>query len=187
MYNTNPLFWKRFIHCTPMIPFILHWPSPRWVIRERRCCNSWPPLSWLCHVFTTWYFTWFWKVWTRELKPRVNACSIQGVVLCSRRSEDGWQKQGGLLRRSREEPCWRCSTKPWQLHAWKTQRKVVHEAAKVTWRIQKRVVHVDSAARSCESYKNDLEKSCDDIAARSREHRHRNRGAGGDFWFWAQM
>ena len=37
----------------------------------------------------------------------------------------------------------------------------------------------DSAARSRESYKNDLEKSCDDSAARSHEHRRRNRGAWG--------
>ena len=27
VYNTNPLFRKRFIHCALMIPFILHWPS----------------------------------------------------------------------------------------------------------------------------------------------------------------
>ena len=27
VYNTNPLFQKRFIHCTLVIPFILHWPS----------------------------------------------------------------------------------------------------------------------------------------------------------------
>ena len=27
VYNTNPLFRKRFIHCTLEIPFILHWPS----------------------------------------------------------------------------------------------------------------------------------------------------------------
>ena len=39
--------------------------------------------------------------------------------------------------------------------------------------------HADSAARSRESYKNDLEKSRDDSAARSREHRRRNRGAWG--------
>ena len=26
VYNTNPLFQKRFIHCALMIPFILHWP-----------------------------------------------------------------------------------------------------------------------------------------------------------------
>ena len=77
-------------------------------------------------------------MWTRELKTRVNACSIQGVVLRSKRSEDGWQKEGGLSRRSREEPCWQCSTKPWQLH--KTRKKIVHEAAKVTWRIWKRVM-----------------------------------------------
>ena len=35
----------------------------------------------------------------------------------------------------------------------------------------------DRAARSRESYKNDLEKSRDDNAARSCEHRRRNRGA----------
>ena len=27
VYNTNLLFRKRFIHCTMVIPFILHWPS----------------------------------------------------------------------------------------------------------------------------------------------------------------
>ena len=27
VYNTNPLFQKRFIHCALMMPFILHWPS----------------------------------------------------------------------------------------------------------------------------------------------------------------
>ena len=27
VYNTNPLFRKRFIHCALMIPFILHLPS----------------------------------------------------------------------------------------------------------------------------------------------------------------
>ena len=27
VYNMNPLFRKRFIHCTLVIPFILHWPS----------------------------------------------------------------------------------------------------------------------------------------------------------------
>ena len=37
----------------------------------------------------------------------------------------------------------------------------------------------DSAARSRESYKNDLEKSRDDSAARSCEHRRRTREFGG--------
>ena len=27
VYNTNPLFRKRFIHCAMLIPFILHWSS----------------------------------------------------------------------------------------------------------------------------------------------------------------
>ena len=27
VYNINPLFRKRFIHCTMVIPFILYWPS----------------------------------------------------------------------------------------------------------------------------------------------------------------
>ena len=27
VYNTNLLFRKRFIHCTLVIPFMLHWPS----------------------------------------------------------------------------------------------------------------------------------------------------------------
>ena len=37
--------------------------------------------------------------------------------------------------------------------------------------------HADSAERSRESYKNDLEKSRDNSAARSCEHRRSNRGA----------
>ena len=53
----------------------------------------------------------------------------------------------------------------------------MHEAAKVAQRIRKRVVLADSAARSHKSYKNDLEKSRNDSAARSSDHRHRNRGA----------
>ena len=55
-------------------------------------------------------------MWTRELKTRVNACNIRGVVLHSKQSEDSWQKECGLSRRSREEPCSQCSTKLWQLH-----------------------------------------------------------------------
>ena len=27
VYNKNPLFRKRFIHCAMVIPFLLHWPS----------------------------------------------------------------------------------------------------------------------------------------------------------------
>ena len=37
----------------------------------------------------------------------------------------------------------------------------------------------DSAARSLESYKNDLKKSHDDSAAQSHEHRRKNRGLRG--------
>ena len=43
----------------------------------------------------------------------------------------------------------------------------MQEAAKVTWRIWKG--RADSAARSHKSYKNNLEKSCDDSATWSRE------------------
>ena len=68
VYNTNPLFQKRFIHCAMVIPFILHWPSlafiglhwPHWpslafiglhcsslkcIIRKKDVNNSWPLLS----------------------------------------------------------------------------------------------------------------------------------------------
>ena len=51
----------------------------------------------------------------------------------------------------------------------KTRRKAVHEAAKITWRIRKRLSRADSAARSHKSYKKDLEKRRDDNAAQSRE------------------
>ena len=46
---------------------------------------------------------------------KVSICNIWGVVLCGKQLEDSWQK-GGLSRRFREEPCWKCSSKPWQLH-----------------------------------------------------------------------
>ena len=98
-------------------------------------------------------------MWTCELKRKVNACSIRGVVLCSKQSENSWQKEGRLSRSFREELCWQCSTKLWQLHERPGEKSctklrklyegsgkdwvvltVQHEAAKVTWRIRKRVV-----------------------------------------------
>ena len=40
----------------------------------------------------------------------------KGTTKCTtRQSEDSWQKEGGISRRFREEPCWQCSTKPWKL------------------------------------------------------------------------
>ena len=75
-------------------------------------------------------------MWTRELKTRVSTCSIRGVALHSKQIEDSWQKEGGLSKRFSKELCWQCSAKPWQLH----ERHVMHEAAKSTWRIFKRIV-----------------------------------------------
>ena len=37
IYNMNPLFRKRFIHCAMVIPFILHWPS----LFFSKVSNSW--------------------------------------------------------------------------------------------------------------------------------------------------
>ena len=46
VYNTNPLFRKRFIHCALMILFILHWPSLFFSkvsnSRKEGVNNSWP-------------------------------------------------------------------------------------------------------------------------------------------------
>ena len=121
-------------------------------------------------------------VWTRELKMRLNSCSIQGVVLCGKQSEDSWQKEGGLSRRFREEPCWQWATKLWQLHEspgeklWTKLRKLhegsgkescwqcttqSHESCKKDWETSRD----DSAARSHESYLKDAEKS----SAQNRE------------------
>ena len=66
----------------------------------------------------------------------------------------------------REEPCWTVQHEA-VTATWKTQRIVVCEAAKVTWRIWKS--RADSAAWSRESYKKSLKKTHDDSAAQSCE------------------
>ena len=88
---------------------------------------------------------------------RVNSYSIRGVVPHGKQSEDSWQKEGRLSTRFREEPCWHCSTKPWQLHerpreilcmkprkVWKrVVLTVQHKASKVTRKTWRRVTMIE--------------------------------------------
>ena len=174
----NPLLRKRFIHCALMIPFILHWPLLFFskVSNSRKKVLITPGL-----YFPNYCVTYL----PRDISRDFNKCehvnlrrewkrAVFGVVLHSKQSEDSWQKEGGLSRRSREEPCWQCSTKPWRLHE-RPGEKLCKKPRKFMKNQEKSCV--DSAEQSRESYKNDLEKSRNDSAARSCEHRHSNRGA----------
>ena len=112
-------------------------------------------------------------MWTRELKTRVNACSIRGIVLHSKQSEDSWQKESDYqesLEKIRADSAARSRdsyTKDPVKSCARSRESYMKNQEKS---------HADSAARSRKSYKNDLEKSRDDSAARSCEHRRRNRG-----------
>ena len=106
----------------------------------------------------------------------MNVCSIWGVVLHSKQSEDSWQKKADYqegLEKSRADSAARSRDSymkdPEKSCVWSRESYMKDQEKS----------HADSAARSRESYKNDLEKSRDDSAARSREHRRRNRGLRG--------
>ena len=97
VYNTNPLFRKRFMHCTMVIPFILHWPLLFFkVSNSQKKVLIAPGL-----YFPNYCITYLPCDISRDLKSvntwtkrRVNACSIPGVVLRGKQSEDSWQKEG---------------------------------------------------------------------------------------------
>ena len=112
---------------------------------------------------------------------RVNACSIRVAAPRGKQSEDSWQKEGGLSRRFREEPCWQCSMKPWQLHERLremscTKARKLHEGSgkEPHWQCSTKLQKLqerpgensryNSAAWSRESYPKDPEKS------RARNH-----------------
>ena len=92
-------------------------------------------------------------------------CSIRGVVLRGKQSEDSWQKkvdyQEGL------EKCHANSAAQSHDSYMKDPGKRVHEATKITWGIRKS--SADSTAWSHESYQKELEKSHNDSAAWSHE------------------
>ena len=120
IYNMNLLFRKRLIHCTQVIPFMLHWPS----LFFSKVNNSWkkvlitPGLYFPNYCITYLQYHVILKM-CEHVNLRVEwmrVASIWGVVLRSKQSEDSWQKEGRLSRSFRERLCWQCSTKPWQLH-----------------------------------------------------------------------
>ena len=157
----NPLFRKRFIYCAMVIPFILHWPS----LFFYKVSNSWkkvlitPSLYFpnYCVMYLPCDISCDFKVWTREHRMRVNRCSIRGVVIRCKQSEDSWQKEGRLSRRFREEPCWQCSMKPWQLHE-RPREKSCTKPQKLHEESQKRVV-LTVQHEAAKVNKKDLEKS----------------------------
>ena len=90
IYNTNPLFRKKIVHCTLVISFILHRPSLFFskVSNSRKKVLITPGL-----YFPNYCITYlpcdishdFNKCEHLNLKTKVNACSIQGS---SKQSED---------------------------------------------------------------------------------------------------
>ena len=89
-YNTNLLFRKRFIHCAMVIPFMLHWPLFFFskVSNLRKEVLITPGLYFpnYCVTYLPRDISRDYKVWTRGLKRRVNACSIRGVVATTRQT-----------------------------------------------------------------------------------------------------
>ena len=104
-------------------------------------------------------------MWTRELKTRVNACSIWGVVIHGKQSEDSWQKNANYqeaLEKSRAD-----SATPSSDSYMKDPEKSRAQSRESYMKDPEKSC-ADSAAWSRESYMKDLEKGCADTAARSR-------------------
>ena len=152
VYNTNPLFRKRFIHYFPnyCITYL-----PRDTSRDfNKCEHVNLRQEWTCAVFEELCYT----ANNHQIGDKKKADYQEGLEKSradsAARSCDSYMKD--------PEKCCARSRESYM----KNQEKS----------------RADSAARSRESYKKDLEKSRDDSAAWSCEHRHRNRGGlGGQF------
>ena len=93
VYNTNLLFRKIFNHYAMVIPFILYWPSLFFskVSNSRKKVLITPGFYFrnYCATYLPCDISYDLKsVNTHELKTRVNTCSIRGVVLCGKQSEN---------------------------------------------------------------------------------------------------
>ena len=98
------------------------------------------------------------KVWTRELKRRVNACSIRGVVLWGKQSEDSWQKKADYqeaLENSRADSAARSRDR----YMKDTEKSCAQSHDKVIIMKYLEKSRADTAAWSREIYEKDLEKN----------------------------
>ena len=92
-----------------------------------------------------WYFMWFQKVRTRELRGERTRVVFEELYYAANNQKIADIKKRNYQQALREEPCWQCSMKPWQLQDWKDQDK--------------------SHSQSHESYMKNPEKSLADSAA----------------------
>ena len=175
IYNTNPLFRKRFIHCTMVIPFILHWPSLffskvsnllKKVLITRvitpglyfpNYCITYFPHD-ISRYFKKCEHVNLRREWTRavfaELYYKANNQKIADEKKVD--YQEGLEKsRADSAARSRDsymkDPEKSCA---------RSRKSYMKDPEKS---------RANSAARSCESYKKDLEKSRDDSAAWSHE------------------
>ena len=181
VYNTNPLFRKRFIHCALMIPFILHWPSLFFSkvsnLRKKvlitpglyfpNCCITYLPRD-ISRDFNKCEHVNLRREWTRAVFEELYYTANNQKIADKKKAD----YQEGLEKS-------RAGSAAWSRDSYmKDPQKSCARSCKSYMKDQEKS-RADSAARSRESYKNDLEKSRDDSAARSHEHRRRNRGAKG--------
>ena len=167
----NPLFPKSFIHCAMVIPFILHWPS----LFFSKVSNSRKKVLITAGLyFPNYCVTYLPCNISRDFKKfehmnlrREWTCAVFEELYYAANNQKIADKKKADYQKGLEKVVLTVQHKA-MTATWKTWRKVVHEATKVTWRIRGKN-HADSAAWSCKSYKKDLEKSRDDSAARSRE------------------
>ena len=152
IYNMNPLFQKRFIHCAMVIPFILHWPSlffskvgnsqkkvlitpglyfPNYCVTYLSCDIS-RDFKKCEHVNLR-------REWTLAVLEELYYTANDQKMADKKKA---YYQEG--LEKSRADS------------AARSRDSYMRDPEK-------------SCARSCKSYKNNLEKSCDDSAAWSCE------------------
>ena len=132
VYNTNPLFRKRFIHCALMIPFILHWPS----LFFSKVSNSWKKVL----ITPGLYFPNYCVVYLpRDISHDFKKCEHVNLrrewtlaVFEELYYEADDQKMADKKKADYQERAVLTVQHKAVTATWKTQRKVVHEAAKVT-------------------------------------------------------
>ena len=107
-------------------------------------------------------------MWTRELKRRVNTCSIRGVVLHSKQLDQKIADKKKADYQEAFEKSHADSAARSRDNYMKDPEKSLAQSRENYMKDPEKS-RADSAARSRKSYTKDLEKSCADIAAQSRE------------------
>ena len=143
IYNTNLLFQKRFIYCALVIPFMLHWPS----LFFSKVSNSWKKVLITPGLyFRNYCITYSPHDISRDFK-KCEHVNLRGewtsVVFEELYYVENNQKIADKKKADYQETLQksRADSAEWSRDSYmKDLEKVVYEAAKVIWRIRKRVM-----------------------------------------------